>query len=365
MSLLLSMDVLMLSDAGGASDCQYDVHGLEANHQGWPPVVAGLLEHTHAADYDPADLPTRPQEDTTAALMRLAKAFRQRVQKKLDADAHPERYARWGFKAPVTMYLVPFWAKVFPGCSFVHVVRDGRDMAFHWLQSPVKRYWPGMFPKQFQQLSPRERAPNQLIPDHGSYIGKAYVFDVERPGGPQRLNPAPHFRIAELWAKSNLEVQAAGHRLVWTPSIPTGPGQPNSERPHLASFVTVRSEDFVTTEDRFHAASRALLWAVRPELTEHEICCQLRSHWSHEQASPGWVKNMKNYGKWRGAIAQHGGQNGEFYRGIFSRSHDALAAFGYLDDTWHYGSQFEPDLGACHAVSDCRQRPPHKQKCMG
>ena len=32
---------------------------------------------------------------------------------------------RWGFKAPVTMYMIPFWAEVFPGATFVHVVREG------------------------------------------------------------------------------------------------------------------------------------------------------------------------------------------------------------------------------------------------
>jgi hypothetical protein len=47
---------------------------------------------------------------------------------------------------------------------------------------------------------------------------------------------APHFRIAELWSRSNLDVVAVGRRL-------------NESMP----FVTVRSEDFVSTRQHFSA----------------------------------------------------------------------------------------------------------------
>jgi hypothetical protein len=37
--------------------------------------------------------------------------------------------APWGWKNPRNMWLIPFYASVFPQLKFVHVVRDGRDMS--------------------------------------------------------------------------------------------------------------------------------------------------------------------------------------------------------------------------------------------
>jgi hypothetical protein len=37
--------------------------------------------------------------------------------------------ARWGWKNPRNMWLIPFYVAVFPHLKFVHLVRDGRDMA--------------------------------------------------------------------------------------------------------------------------------------------------------------------------------------------------------------------------------------------
>ena len=36
----------------------------------------------------------------------------------------------WGWKEPRSVYLLPFLAAELPGLRFLHVVRDGRDMAF-------------------------------------------------------------------------------------------------------------------------------------------------------------------------------------------------------------------------------------------
>ena len=147
-TFLLSSGVLMLNDAGGAGDCQYDVHGKELHPAGWPPVVQRVLRESHSADYDPftapssALFPEKVRRETAAALRAMAAKFRRRVEaeQQRSLGGGLVRHTRWGFKAPVTMYLLPFWAEVFPGATFLHVVRDGRDMAFHWLQSPVRRY---------------------------------------------------------------------------------------------------------------------------------------------------------------------------------------------------------------------------------
>lgn len=36
---------------------------------------------------------------------------------------------RWGWKAPRSIYLLPFFSTQFPNFKFIHLVRDGRDMA--------------------------------------------------------------------------------------------------------------------------------------------------------------------------------------------------------------------------------------------
>ncbi len=40
---------------------------------------------------------------------------------------HPD--GRWGWKNPRSMWIIPFLSRVYPDMKFIHVVRDGRDMA--------------------------------------------------------------------------------------------------------------------------------------------------------------------------------------------------------------------------------------------
>lgn len=41
----------------------------------------------------------------------------------------PHQGAAWGWKNPRSIWTLPFFAKVYPGMRFIHLVRDGRDMA--------------------------------------------------------------------------------------------------------------------------------------------------------------------------------------------------------------------------------------------
>ena len=38
---------------------------------------------------------------------------------------------RWGWKNPRSAFLVPFFNEIYPSMRYIHVVRDGRDLAFH------------------------------------------------------------------------------------------------------------------------------------------------------------------------------------------------------------------------------------------
>lgn len=46
----------------------------------------------------------------------------------------------WGWKQPRTVLLLPFLDRRFPRLKFLHVVRDGRDMAFSSHQKPLQKH---------------------------------------------------------------------------------------------------------------------------------------------------------------------------------------------------------------------------------
>lgn len=46
----------------------------------------------------------------------------------------------WGWKEPRSIFLLPFFHQRFPAMRFVHVVRDGRDMAFSTNQNQLNKH---------------------------------------------------------------------------------------------------------------------------------------------------------------------------------------------------------------------------------
>lgn len=54
----------------------------------------------------------------------------------------PERDAGqlWGWKAPRSIYFLPLIHSVFPALKFIHVLRDGRDMAFSDNQNQLRQH---------------------------------------------------------------------------------------------------------------------------------------------------------------------------------------------------------------------------------
>ena len=51
-----------------------------------------------------------------------------------------ESNALWGWKAPRSIYLLPFLHAHFPQLTFIHVLRDGRDMAFSKNQNQLRKH---------------------------------------------------------------------------------------------------------------------------------------------------------------------------------------------------------------------------------
>ena len=60
----------------------------------------------------------------------------------------------WGWKAPPSIFLLPFFARVLPGMRFVHVLRDGRDIAFSRNQNQPRRYGAALLGPDAELASP-------------------------------------------------------------------------------------------------------------------------------------------------------------------------------------------------------------------
>lgn len=94
----------------------------------------------------------------------------------------PFRSGPWGFKNPRTMFLLPMYAELFPEFSYVHVIRDGRDMCFGnpFINSPT--YWSFVSEEESQTLPLEERmikfwgASNRKVQEFGQdVLGDRYL----------------------------------------------------------------------------------------------------------------------------------------------------------------------------------------------
>jgi hypothetical protein len=57
-------------------------------------------------------------------------------------DALDDPQAMWGWKAPRTILILPFVHELFAGMRAIHLVRDGRDMAYSRNQQQMRRHAP-------------------------------------------------------------------------------------------------------------------------------------------------------------------------------------------------------------------------------
>ncbi len=118
-----------------------------------------------------------------------------------------------GWKCPRSIYLLPFLAQRFPDLRFIHVVRDGRDMALSSNQRQLALYGHHLLPAEMQGWPEAERSialwsfVNSWAADFGESLGDGYlrirfedlcarptffatqIFDFfELPGKPRRAS---------------------------------------------------------------------------------------------------------------------------------------------------------------------------------
>jgi hypothetical protein len=85
----------------------------------------------------------------------MAAEFRAAIEDHRAAIEHPD--ARWGWKAPRTILILPFVHQMFPSAKVVHLVRDGRDIAYSSNQNQLRKHGRRLLPESDKPV-PRAHA---------------------------------------------------------------------------------------------------------------------------------------------------------------------------------------------------------------
>jgi hypothetical protein len=136
------LGVPMLVDDSGTMD----VHASTLfDGKGWPSLVELVMNNTRTANYEFEDLPAGVQEKARSELEKLKDEYEGRaiklLAKKKQGNKRASEKVEYGFKAPISMLLLPLLLEVYGSVKFLHVVRDGRDVALSKNQSPVKKFY--------------------------------------------------------------------------------------------------------------------------------------------------------------------------------------------------------------------------------
>lgn len=245
------------------------------------------------------------QQHQSAAFFSASRGFR--VQ---DTKMYPDAVASdvtYAIKAPISMLTLPVFAASYLSfrqgqrqpprpLKFLHVIRDGRDVALSDNQSPVIKFYDLTYPKQ--------------IRDHKSFRSKFSAPSLQ----PEKKLDQMYARAMQLWNDWNLVV----HRWATNHSINnrTVHNQSNNET-QIVDYLLVRSEDLLVpgSQDRLDALT-AMAKFVGSSLTSEELCCLSRqdtkdhgkSHSTSDTAAKAKTKPLnrkelsKDYDTWKSFV---------------------------------------------------------------
>lgn len=267
-TMLSNLEVLMVKD----DVCTFDVHAGEMG--GWPPVVRRAIRHSGGANYRPEDIP----EQDRAYLRRSLRRFADKMKGEAKRHSKLKYHKRWGFKAPISQMLLPFLEEVFPGFSFVQVLRDGRDLPFSKNQSPVDKFYHQMYMK----------APAEV------------------------QNLAPKLKAIRMWSDANTQVQT----YMKTVAVPKG-----------SAYIKVKIEMSVE-EESLYQMGQALVKALGLEFKREDMCCRLKGYIDALKEAKVLEGVRKRYGKWR----QKTENKLKLREDLNQQGHEGLAEFKYLED---------------------------------
>lgn len=138
--ILEQLDVPMLVEDRGTMD----VHGKEMyNGAGWPALVTQVLNATKSVSYDLKYLPRPLVAEAREQIGRFLRSIKiaGRALVGTTAEKPWATSVLWGFKAPVSILLLPIFRDLLPAIKVLHIVRDGRDVALSDNHSPVQKFY--------------------------------------------------------------------------------------------------------------------------------------------------------------------------------------------------------------------------------
>lgn len=181
-----------LNHAGDAMDFE---PFLDAN-------INPVLRETRSLDYSLDDLSDGVR---SAAVSEFRAALAHYTRER------PRNVPHWGWKNPRSMYVLPIVADSCPGLRFLHLVRDGRDMALSDNQNQPNKHYDALFGETYTGASPENAirlwaAANLQVANWGEReLGRRYArirFED--------LCAEPRTVLADALIASGLETELAG-----------------------------------------------------------------------------------------------------------------------------------------------------------
>lgn len=271
---LMELGVTMIFDDASTMD----VHGEEMvlvdedgkKHYGWPPLVQLVLNATHSANYTVHDLPRDVHEKAVASLLRFKSSLLQKGKeaRKLQVPKVPISAAgvQYGWKAPVSMVLLPLLQQVFGPIKFIHVVRDGRDVAISDNQSPSQKFYSVYYNKNGEDHSKDDiltTDPEKSMRLWSDWNQQVYQWETYQQQSYQQEKQ----RLAEGGEEND-----------------DGTGSIGNLQQHL-DYLVMRTEDLIRPETRFEALVQ-LAEFVGAHITPEQLCC-LSHQYLHDLGTSG------------------------------------------------------------------------------
>jgi hypothetical protein len=212
-----------------------DVHGTVMFHgAGWPPLGNLILNATHSANYELDDLSKNTLVIAKEEINKLKSTFdvfESRLYRKYPNVSRAAGVSV-GFKAPITMTLLPLLKDAFGRIKYVHVVRDGRDVSLSTNKSPIQKFYQSMYPDNKERMAKYSNSSSEPV------------------------------LAMHLWSDWNIQA------LEW-------------EEVHSSDedfdFLVMRSEDLLDPVKKYESLVR-LAEFVKSPITAQQLCCMSREN---------------------------------------------------------------------------------------
>jgi hypothetical protein len=264
----------------------FDLHGVELfRRQGWPALVNMVLRYTHSGDYEWDDLPEAMKRTINPEVSHLLLQTTKRYMAMSKAAAERDRIpgtptvegVSYAIKAPISMLVLPILTRFYGNIKFLHVLRDGRDVALSSNQSPVAKFYNSMYTdSQNRSLA----LTGELQPVKG----------------------------IQLWNDWNLQVHNWAKRQNGT-----------------VDYVVMRSEDLLDPSKRFELLEKLAAF-VGSNVAKDKLCCLSRKSTVDFGASSHFGQDLADENR------VHHGSVLNLLRGKRFQRHDPFGELGDLEE---------------------------------